>query len=157
RGHSQPETIDAFARARELAAGIEDAAARSSAYYGMWMVSFVRADLASMREVAVASLRDAPHFPGSHNFALTCWFQAHSVSARTHLGQALAAYDRERDHNLAPRFVFDDRVVATGWLAVVLWPLGEVDQAARLLDSALSLARQSGHLPTIAWALAYKC
>ena len=46
RGHSQPETIAAFARARELAAGIEDAAARSSAYYGMWMVSFVRADLA---------------------------------------------------------------------------------------------------------------
>ena len=61
------------------------------------------------------------------------------------------------DHHLAPRFVFDDRVVATGWLAVVLWPLGEVDQAARLLDSALSLARQSGHLPTIAWAHAYTC
>ena len=36
RGHSQPETIAAFARARELAAGIEDSAARFSAYYGMW-------------------------------------------------------------------------------------------------------------------------
>jgi predicted ATPase len=44
-----------------------------------------------------------------------------------------------------------------GWLAVVLWPLGEVDQAARLLDSALNLARQIGHHPTIAWAHAYKC
>src|SRR5262249_7291859 len=32
RGHSQPETIAAFARARELAAGIEDPAARFSAY-----------------------------------------------------------------------------------------------------------------------------
>jgi predicted ATPase len=40
---------------------------------------------------------------------------------------------------------------------VVLWPLGEVVQAARLLDSALSLAEQSGHLPTIAWAHAYTC
>ena len=157
RGHSQPETIAAFARARELAAGIEDTAARSSAYYGMWMVSFVRADLAPMREVAVASLRDAPHSPGSHIFGVTCWFQGDYAGARTHLGQALAAYDHERDYHLAPRFVFDDRVVATGWLAVVLWPLGEVDQAARLLDSALSLARQSGHLPTIAWAHAYTC
>src|SRR5262249_41657708 len=64
RGHSQPETIAAFARARELAAGIEDTAARISAYYGMWLVSFVRADLAPMREVAVASLRDARHSPG---------------------------------------------------------------------------------------------
>ena len=157
RGHSQPETIAAFARARELAAGIEDTAARSSAYYGMWMASFVRADLAPMREVAVASLRDAPHSPGSHIFGVTCWFQGDYAGARTYLEQALAAYDHERDYHLAPRFVFDDRVVATGWLAVVLWPLGEVDQAARLLDSALSLARQSGHLPTIAWAHAYSC
>src|SRR5438876_3187237 len=63
RGHSQPETIAAFARARELAAGVEDTTARLSAYYGMWIVSFVRADLAPMREVAVASLRDARHSP----------------------------------------------------------------------------------------------
>jgi predicted ATPase len=40
---------------------------------------------------------------------------------------------------------------------VVLWPLGELDQAARLLDSALSLARQSGHIATVAWAHAYTC
>jgi class 3 adenylate cyclase/tetratricopeptide (TPR) repeat protein len=164
RGHSHPDSIAAFARARELAAEIEDIAARFSAYYGMWMVSLVRADLAPMREVAVASLRDARHTPGLpaegralHVFGVTCWFQGDYAGARTHLEQALAAYDRERDHHLAPRFVFDDRVVSTGWLAVVLWPLGEVVQAARLLDSALSLAQQSGHLPTIAWAHAYTC
>jgi len=164
RGHSQPETIAAFARARELAAGIEDPAARFSAYYGMWLVSFVRADLAPMREVAAASLRDAQRLPdlpaagrAMHVFGVTSWFQGDYLGARTHLEQALAAYDHERDHHLVPRFVFDDRVVATGWLAVVLWPLGEVDQAARLLESALSLARQSGHLPSIAWAHAYTC
>ncbi|HKA65993.1 MAG TPA: hypothetical protein VKD00_09820, partial [Methyloceanibacter sp.] len=64
RGHSHPDSIAAFARARELAAEIEDITARFSAYYGMWMVSLVRADLAPMREVAVASLRDARHSPG---------------------------------------------------------------------------------------------
>jgi class 3 adenylate cyclase/predicted ATPase len=164
RGHSQPETINAFARARQLAAGIEDAVARFSAYYGMWMGSFVRADFAPMREVAVLSLRDARHSPGSpaagralHVYGVTCWFQGDYAGARTHLEQALAAYDHERDHRLAPRFVFDDRVVTTGWLAVVVWALGEVDQAIHLLDSALSLARQSGHLPTIAWVHAYRC
>jgi class 3 adenylate cyclase/predicted ATPase len=164
RGHSQPETIAVFARARQLAAGIEDVVARFSAYYGMWMGSFVRADLAPMREVAVLSLRDARHSPGSpaagralHVYGVTCWFQGDYAGARTHLEQALAAYDHERDHRLAPRFVFDDRVVTTGWLAVVVWALGEVDQAIHLLDSALSLARQSGHLPTIAWVHAYRC
>jgi class 3 adenylate cyclase/predicted ATPase len=164
RGHSAPETIAAFARARELASGIEDAAARFSAYYGMWLVSFVRADLAPMREVAAACLHDAqraPELPAAgrphHVFGVTCWFQGDYVGARAHLEQALAAYEREPYHHLAPRFVFDDKVVATGWLAGVLWPLGEVDQAARLLDRALSLARQSGHLPSIAWAYAYTC
>jgi predicted ATPase len=164
RGHSHPDSIAAFARARELAAEIEDITARFSAYYGMWMVSLVRADLAPMREVAVASLRDARHSPGLpaegralHVFGVTCWFQGDYAGARTHLEQALAAYDREPDHHLAPRFVFDDRVVSTGWLAVVLWPLGALDQAARLLDSALSLARQSGHIATVAWAHAYTC
>jgi class 3 adenylate cyclase/predicted ATPase/ABC-type transport system involved in cytochrome c biogenesis ATPase subunit len=164
RGHSHPETIAAFARARELAAGIEDPAARFSAYYGMWLVSFVRADLTPMREVAGASLHDAQQSPGlpaagraHHVFGVTCWFQGDYAGARTHLEQALAAYERERYRHLAPRFVFDDKVVATGWLAGVLWPLGEVDQAARLLNSALSIARQSGHLPSIAWAHAYTC
>jgi class 3 adenylate cyclase/predicted ATPase len=164
RGHSQPETIAAFARARELAAGIEDTAARFSAYHGMWLVSFVRADLAPMRDVSVAFLRDArhsPELPGAgralHVFGLTCWFQGDYVGARTHLEEVLAAYDDERNHHPAPRFIFDDRVVGMGWLAMVLWPLGQVDQAARLLDSALNLARQGGHHPTIAWAHAYKC
>jgi class 3 adenylate cyclase/predicted ATPase len=164
RGHSQPETIAAFARARELAAGIEDPAARFSAYYGMWLVSFVRADLVPMREVAAACLRDAGHSPGSpavgrphHVFGVTCWFQGDYTGARTHLEQALAAYEQEPYHHLAPRFVFDDKVVATGWLAGVLWPLGQVDQATRLLDSAFSIAQQSGHVPSIAWAHAYTC
>src|SRR5262249_33354444 len=140
RGHSQPETIAAFARARQLAAGIGDPVARFSAYYGMWMGSFVRADLGSMRELAVLSLHDAQRSPGSpaagralHVFGVTCWFQGDYTGARTHLEQALAAYDHERDHRLAPRFVFDDRVVTTGWLAVVVWALGEIDQGIHLL------------------------
>ena len=164
RGHTHGESIAAFARARQLAAETEDIAARFSAYYGMWMVSFARADLAPMREVAVAFLRDARHPSGSagkgralHVFGVTCWFQGDYAGARTHLEEALAAYDHERDQSAAPRFVYDNRVVAMGWLALVLWPLGEIDEAARMLDSALSLARQNGHVPTLAWAHAYAC
>jgi class 3 adenylate cyclase/tetratricopeptide (TPR) repeat protein len=164
RGHTHPDSIAAFARARELAAETEDIAARFSAYYGMWMVSFARADLAPMREVAVAFLGDASHPFGSsgkgralHVFGVTAWFQGDYGSARTHLEQALAVYDHEPDQSADPRFVFDNRVVAMGWLALVLWPLGDVDEATRLLDSALSLARQNGHVPTLAWMQAYMC
>src|SRR5262249_59660143 len=82
RGHSQPETIAAFTRARELVPGIEDPTARFSAYYGMWLGSFVRADLAPMREVAVAAGRGAPQFPrfspagpARPRFCVTCLVQ----------------------------------------------------------------------------------
>jgi class 3 adenylate cyclase/tetratricopeptide (TPR) repeat protein len=164
RGHSQPETIAAFALARELAGRVEDTTARFSAYYGMWIVSFVTADIALMREVAAAVLRDARHSPelpttgrALHVFGVTCWFQGDYGRARTHIEQALSTYDRDGDHDLGPRFIFDDSVVAMGWLALLLWPLGEVDKAARLMDGALNLAQQRGHLPTIAWAHAFTC
>jgi len=164
RGHTQPETTAAFARAREIAAGVEDIDARFSAYYGMWQVSLVRAALAPMCEVAMAFVHDAQHSTeGSgrgralHVHGVTCWFQGDYVGARAHLEQALTVYDREQDHDPAPRFVFEDRVVGMGWLAGILWPLGEVDQATRLLDRALSLAQQRNHIPTIAWAHTYTC
>jgi class 3 adenylate cyclase/tetratricopeptide (TPR) repeat protein len=164
RGHSQPETIAAFARAREFAGRVEDTTARFSAYYGMWIVSFVTADIALMREVAAAVLRDARHSPelpttgrALHVYGVTCWFQGDYGAARTHIEQALASYDHNGDQDLGPRFIFDDSVVAMGWLALLLWPLGEVDKAARLMEGALSLARQRGHLPTMAWAHAFTC
>jgi class 3 adenylate cyclase/predicted ATPase/energy-coupling factor transporter ATP-binding protein EcfA2 len=164
RGHSRPETTAAFSRACELAAGIEDIAERFSAYYGMWMVSFSRGDLGQMRQVATAFMHDARHSSGSlgegralHVCGVTCWFQGDYASARTHLERAIEAYDNERDQNPAPRFVFNNRVVARAWLAMILWPLGNVDEAGRLLDSALSLAKQSGHLATVAWAHTYAC
>src|SRR5262249_49153025 len=97
RGHSQPETIAPLARAaRQRGAGVEDAVAGFSAYYGMWMGRLVRAGLAPMREVAVLSLRDARHSPGSpaagralHVYGVTCWFQGDYAGARMHLEQAL--------------------------------------------------------------------
>src|SRR6266481_3278669 len=126
--------------------------------------TLTRIRLLPLREVAVAFLGDASHPFGSsgrgralHVFGVTSWFQGDYGNARTHLEQALAVYDHEPDQSADPRFVFDNRVVAMGWLALVLWPLGEVDEATRLLDSALSLAGQNGHVPTLAWMQAYMC
>jgi class 3 adenylate cyclase/tetratricopeptide (TPR) repeat protein len=164
RGHTLPETIAAFARARELAAGIEDPAARFSTYFGIWSSSYTRADLATMREIAEVSLRDAQRWPRSLEAAAaqrvvgaTRWFQGDYVGARSYLEQALATYDPERDRYLASRFGYDVGVLTMIHLCLVLWPLGEVDQAPRLLDRALSLALQSGHIPTVALVREFAC
>jgi predicted ATPase len=164
RGQAAPETIAAFARARELAAGVDDATAVASAYYGMWAGSYVRADLRSMREVSEVFLRDARRWPVSleagvaHRvFGTTRWLAGDYFGARTHLEQAIAAYDPERDSHFAPRFGYDNGVFAMLYLAWVLWPLGEVCTAVRFAENALSLAPQIGHIPTVAMAHCWTC
>jgi class 3 adenylate cyclase/tetratricopeptide (TPR) repeat protein len=164
RGQTMPKTIAAFARARELAAGVEDIAERSSAYYGLWAGSLLRGELAPMREVADVFLRETRRLPESPEtgvahrvFGITRWFEGDYVGARVHLEQAVAAYDHERDCHLAARFGYDPGVVATFFLALLLWPLGEVDRAARLAEKAFSLAVRCDTIPTVACAHTYTC
>src|SRR4029077_9079095 len=59
RGSGAPETTAAFARAAEHAAGIEDAAERFSARYGLWAGSFIRGEPEAIRTLSAAFLRDA--------------------------------------------------------------------------------------------------
>jgi class 3 adenylate cyclase/tetratricopeptide (TPR) repeat protein len=162
QGQTMPETIAAFARARELAAGVEDIAERFSAYYGLWAGSLLRGELAPMREVADIFLREVQRLPESPEtgvahrvFGITRWYEGDYVAARLHLEQAVASYDYERDRHLASRFGYDPGVVATFFLGLVLWPLGEVDRAAYLTEKAFSLAVRCGSIPTLACAHTY--
>jgi class 3 adenylate cyclase len=117
-----------------------------------------------MREVAEAFLRDTQSHPRSPEAAVarrilgaTCWFQGDYVGARPHLEQALAAYDYERDHHLAARIAFDPGVPPCFYLALVLWPLGDVDRAGCMAEQGLGLALQGGHIPTVAFAHLFSC
>jgi D-serine deaminase-like pyridoxal phosphate-dependent protein len=81
RGQTAAETIASFARARELAAGVEDVTERASAYYGSWDDAFVRAEVSSTREIAKAFLSDVQRRPGTPEagfapriFGTTLWF-----------------------------------------------------------------------------------
>src|SRR5208282_1009058 len=65
RGHGAPETMEAFARARKSASGDEDAPGRFAADYGLWVGSFVRGDLPSMRTHAAAFLAGVAARPDS--------------------------------------------------------------------------------------------
>ena len=156
RGQASPKSSDAFARARELAAGIEDPANRFSAYYGLWAGSFARAELTAMRDLAEAFRKDIQHCPDcaeagiSHRLlGSTAWFQGDYIQAKAHLEQAVVAYDGERDRPLASRFGYDIGVNAMLFLAHTLWPLGDVDRAACLYEQALGVATEARHIPTL--------
>ena len=156
QGHHAHATTAAFARARELAAQLDDPPERFSAYYGVWVGSFTRAEFAQAQETAEAFLKDAARRPGSpeagiahRSYSMTRWFQGDFVGARQHAEQVLTIYDRDRDRELAFKFGQDYGITAMSFLALVLWPLGEVDRARRIADEAVSQALQMGHVPTL--------
>ena len=81
RGYGAPETTEAFAKARESASGDKDAAERLAADYGLWVGSYMRGELPSMRAHAATFLNDIEARPNSpeagvaHRAAgVTCWF-----------------------------------------------------------------------------------
>jgi hypothetical protein len=69
RGFGVPETRAAFAAARELAGLVGDVAERFAAHHGLWIVSFIRGDLAPMQDATAALLRDAERASNSQEAA----------------------------------------------------------------------------------------
>ena len=103
RGYGAPETTEAFARARELTASDKDAPGRLSADYGLWVGSFTRGELPSMRAHSADFLNDVqarPDLPEAgvaHRVAgATCWFAGEYREAKDHLERALAMFQPGR-------------------------------------------------------------
>ena len=156
RGYGAPETTEAFARARESTAGDKDAPGRLSADYGLWVGSFTRGELPSMRAHSADFLSDVQARPDSpeagvaHRVAgATCWFAGEYREAKDHLERALAMFQPGRDDDLAFRFGQDQGISAMAYLALVLWPLGEIDHAASFMSQMLARIASLTHGNTI--------
>ena len=159
RGYGAPETTEAFAKARESASGDRGAPERLAADYGLWIGSFTRGDLPSMRAHAKAFLSDVEVRPDSpeagvaHRAAgMTCWFAGEYREAREHLERALALFQPGRDDDLAFRFGTDAGVSTMAYLAFASWPLGDVDRAISLIDRMQTRAAGLTHVGTLAYA-----
>jgi tetratricopeptide (TPR) repeat protein len=143
RGYGAAETTAAFAKARESAAGDKHAPARFAADYGLWVGSYVRGELSSMRTHAanfladVAARPDSPEASVAYRAAgITYWFAGEYRQARDHLERALVLFVPGRDDDLAFRFGQDAGVSAMLNLAFALWPLGDVARALSLVEGA---------------------
>jgi class 3 adenylate cyclase/predicted ATPase len=153
RGYGAPETTEAFAKARESAGGHKDAPEQLAADYGLWVGSFVRGELSPMRARAETFLSDVEARPDSpeagvaHRAAgATRWFAGEYREAREHLERALALFQPGRDNDLAFRFGQDPGVAAMLYLALVLWPLGDVERAGSLVRDAVARSAALTHI-----------
>ena len=159
RGHGAPETMEAFARARKSASGDEDAPGRFAADFGLWVGSFVRGDLPSMRTHAAAFLAGVAASPNSAEAGVahwvlgtTHWFAGEYAEARDHLERALTLFQPGRDDDLAFRFGQDAGVAAMCYLAIATWPLGNIRRAVSLVDGAHERLASVAHIGTHPYA-----
>jgi predicted ATPase len=155
RGFASDESKTAFARARTLATGVDNASERFDAYYGLFAGSLIRGELRLARETAESFLREAENEGRmtEAGVARRCvgyarLFQGDFIDAEAYLGGALRTYDRERDHDARFRFGDDTGAGATGFLAQASWALGDVERARALSAQALARADETAHAPT---------
>ena len=146
--YNAPEVSAAFARAHELAQGVEGAFERYIACYGLWMGAWIRGELRLMEKLAAAFLADVSSRSGTPEAfvaqwlaGMTCWSRGGFTAARTHLERACQLRDPERNRELARHFDVAPGVGALTYLALTLWPPGETEQAERLFGEALALAK----------------
>ncbi|UWU70852.1 adenylate/guanylate cyclase domain-containing protein [Bradyrhizobium sp. NC92] len=144
-GHSAPETVAAWTRARQFAAGIDDPVELAPVHSGLFNACLTHGELAPMRELADAIRNAAERRPDSPVAAVvahwtggvTCWFAGDYTNARTHLERALAIYRAEPDPATFRASALDLPFVIMRFLALVLWPLGDIARARRLAAEAV--------------------
>jgi class 3 adenylate cyclase/tetratricopeptide (TPR) repeat protein len=158
RGHTAPETTEAFAKVRESGAGGADVRELAAADYGLWVASYGRGELPPMRVHSAAFLEDVAARPDSveacvaHRVAgSTHWFAGEYREAREHLERAVALFQPGRDDDVAFRFGQDAGVAATLFLTIVLWVLGDVARAIALARQAHERIERIPHANTRAY------
>ncbi|MGY3606632.1 MULTISPECIES: adenylate/guanylate cyclase domain-containing protein [unclassified Bradyrhizobium] len=145
-GHSAPETVAAWTRARQFAADTNDPVELAPIHSGLFNACLTHGEIAPMRELADAIIGVADRRPESPIAAIvahwtsgvTCWFAGEYLNARMHLEQALAIYGAEPDPATFRASALDLPFVIMRFLALVLWPLGAIDRARRLAAEAVS-------------------
>jgi class 3 adenylate cyclase/tetratricopeptide (TPR) repeat protein len=157
RGFGAAETTEAFAKARESAAGDKDAPERLAAHYGLWVGNFVRGELSAMRAHAETFLGDVGPRPNSPEACIahrcagaTCWFAGEYAQAREQLERAIALFQPGRDDDLAFRFGPDPGALAMHYLALTLWPMGDIGRAVSLVGRAEARIADLTHVGTLA-------
>ena len=156
-GHSAPETVAAWTRARQIAADINDPIELAPIHSGLFNASLTHGEIAQMRELAEAIMSTADRQPDSPVAAIvaryasgvTCWFGGDYLNARVHLEQALAIYDAEPNPATFKASTLDLPSVIKRFLALVLWPLGKIDRSRQLAEEAASASGEKRALAQV--------
>jgi len=160
KGHTAPELDSFYTRAYELSQQVGESQQQFSALVSLWRLSINRGRIPQACELAEQCVALAQHGddPGllqdAHRMlGESLFFHGQPVLARTHLEQGVALYDAQQGRVRAFHSGIEPGVICLSFLASTLWQLGYPDQALYRSNEALSLAQESSHAYSLAFAL----
>ncbi len=164
QGWAAPETERVYFRAHELSQRSGNASQRFSSLTGLFGIAFVGGRLRAAREWE-AQITNFAHQHREPEFLLDachhCWSTALGLgeleAAQGHIEHGLAVYHAEPQRAAAHLYAaHHPAVCGYDWGACIWWLRGHQDEARRAASQGLALARELGHPPTLAFALAHK-
>ena len=158
KGMAAPETLQVFTRARLL----NDSATvteQMTVLYGLWGVHYVRAEHVEAREVAQQCLdlaarhkhNDGAGVLANYIMGDTLWATGTFIEARYHLERTLQLSAAAGAGSAVARDLQNHDISALSYLAWTLWPLGYAAQATAAAKQSVQRARDTGHVPLIAF------
>ena len=161
KGYGAPEVGQAYDRARELSQQIGETPELFSTLFLLWTFYVARAEHHTARKLSEQLFNLTQMVQEPVKTALAQWAQGLSlvylgefIPAKAHLEQVIALYDSKKHRSLAFRYGQDPGASCMIWDSWVLWFLGYPDQALKLSQMAVDLARELDHSFTTAFVLA---
>ena len=162
-GWAAPAVGEALERATNVARQLEASRDLASPLTSLWLFRYARGELNQSDEISdelfrIARKLDDPEVTlQAHHAAYPLrWVRGFHLEAKGHFETCLALYDEDRDAQ--HRYLYmghDPAVCAMTVGASVKWALGCPDEAARMEQRALALARRLQHIPSLAHALSF--
>jgi tetratricopeptide (TPR) repeat protein len=157
-GYASYDVQQAFARARELCAALDDPRVTVPVIFGLSLHYLVCGELHYAHELAVQLLdltqktQDTCYALGARlAMGVADMYRGRLGSAREHLEQAVVEYEPDVHRDLAYAQGQDPAVAALGFLALVLWNQGYPEQARQRIQEGIALAERIGHHYTTAY------
>lgn len=163
-GFASAEMEQVYKRALELCEQVGETPQLFPVLYGLWDFYLVRAEYKAAHSEA-EQLLNLVQDAGDSGLLLeaqratgaTLYYLGEFVSAREHLEAAMALYDPEQRRAHVALYRQDPGVACLSYSAWNLWCLGYPDQALERMHQTITLARESLHPFSLAWALNFTC
>ena len=160
-GYAAPEVGPAFARARELCQRIGQTSQLFAVMWGNWSWHLVRGDLQMCMDFAdemMTVAKDAQDRSMTMEAyvapAVTLFYRGDFAGCRKHCEEAIAKYeDLEQCRIWSANTGQNSATHIRCYLSLALWHLGYPDQALKVNEQMISLARQIEHPFSLAHAL----